>query len=103
MTPWHFRSPLVSLRGVTQPALSLEDRISGAAPWTTSLASAACIPVDPDLACAGVEKSGHADSTRSCVKALQIETAATLPGRFSPSGREPLEIRRAHQEESRAP
>jgi hypothetical protein len=41
LTPSHELSPIVYLMGVTQRSIGLEDRIGGAAPWTTSPASVA--------------------------------------------------------------
>jgi hypothetical protein len=41
LTPLHELRPIVYLMGVTQRSIHLEDRIGGAAPWTTSPASVA--------------------------------------------------------------
>jgi hypothetical protein len=40
-SPLHELSPIVYLMGVAQRSIGLEDRIGGAAPWTTSPASVA--------------------------------------------------------------
>jgi hypothetical protein len=40
LTPLHEFCPIVYLMGVAQRSICLEDRIGGAAPWTTSPASA---------------------------------------------------------------
>jgi acyltransferase-like protein len=46
---------IVYHKGVTQLAISSEDRIGGPAPWTTSLVSAARIPAAPSMASGGPE------------------------------------------------